>query len=382
MRIFDRNRPFYSLGAFCLRVFIAVIIFGNLSSQASRTHTFQMTGGRTAVTAPALHLESAAGLEAQPENASSKFIVPNEFGNFFQYDRLPEAPGNRAALSVGSVRAFNLLGAGRRDSLITLDYADGVRAFNENLAKLIENSDRISFLAGIIGVDSKRFDLSSRKGVLDAVDAALQDRRHPHSAVPHWNKFYAALPPPPTQMSQSPWRAWLIALKSYAENEQSWNATFFAGETAYSHVKSVIRGGRFYALRGSLSGDLTLAAVAKILREKNYVVSELDVSNAIEHIANYEGHDGVRRFTKNLALLPKDEFSRVLLTIDRRHVSEGQLAGEPMQGKWAYLTKTFEEVQDGLKKVDSPQTLTAAFSRIAGPQPGCRKIFESMTAKP
>jgi hypothetical protein len=313
--------------------------------------------------------------EPEGDNATNKFIVPNEFDNYLQFNGLTESHSRsqKAVIAVGTIRAFNLAAVLRRDILVSMDYSNGVIEFNNTLAEMIGTLSRTAFLASILGVEPGEFDLSTREGVFEAASYALERRTQSPSRNPFVNRFMAYLPH--NTYGQSFWLGWIYSIKNYASSDLRWNATFFSDIANYEHIQKLILHQKYFSVRGSLSGSTSLKAIGRLLEKGGYKVSELDVSNALEHVAKYEGAGGITNFLRNLEALPTDSNTRVLLTADTRIAPDITFESEPRTQEWVYLVRTFRSLADAISGSRNDYELQSRLSRPAA-LGLCRKLVK------
>lgn len=303
--------------------------------------------------------------EPASRNANGKFIIPNELDNNLNYAMIPHSTRTQptAVISVGSLRAFNLMAVKRRDFGIAFDYSQQIADFNRITVDLVSDLDRARFLGALLGDLNP---IHTREEFLARLDQKFKSRAEPQ--VPTGNarldQFLSPLKSPPGSQ-QSLWLMWLMSIRQYANTPESWNATLFGSEENYEHLRRMARESRIRIVRGSLSGDKSLKAIAAGLKSKNYVVSEIDVSNAIEHVANQEGLAGIDRWRANLAELPTDADTRVLVTVDKRFVKDGQFTGSAQVKKWIYSSFKVSEFSEAIATTANGEILSEDLSRAA-----------------
>ncbi len=321
------------------------------------------------------------------------FIIPNEFNNYSQYNRLPKhLEFNSTVISVGSIRAFNLVGVMKRDLLITLDYDVQVRNFNETLANLIRVSTRGEFLKAIFGLRS--LGTSREEIAFGYISYAPQfstqeEQKFSDFFMPRnisdpttksggeltiWKKLWPVLDSRTRQ--ELVWRSWQESLRKFANSEQSWKSTFFGSDEAYDHVRTLIKSGRFFSIGGSLSGDRSLRAISQFLKNNNYWVSEIDISNALEHIYKYEKYAGLQKFIDNIANLPHNSSAQILSTHNLTTESATQLtASDPgWQSDWAYRITPFKKTKALAQELISAEEVTSP--KLSDSLLRCNSLFK------
>ncbi|MES2770092.1 MAG: hypothetical protein V4596_13185 [Bdellovibrionota bacterium] len=306
--------------------------------------------------------ELRLAFEAIDNNANGKFIIPNEFGNYLHYQGGAKLDRS-AVISVGTLRSFNLAAVLKRDLLIAMDYSDEVREFNLILAQLIAKYSLAEFLSVILGGNPNELKIQSKDQFINRIQQLMNREPISFQEDPLIKKFHEFFPKGNvSENQQSLWLMWVFSLRQYTQSDKSWLATFFSNEENYNHIKKMILDKRFLVVRGSLSGDFSMPKIALYLKENKYTVSELDVSNAIEHISQFSGEAGIRAFQRNMLQLPIAKGSRVLITVDKRYVQGGQFAESPQLQKWIYLARSFPELADDLQNVRDPMTLSENLS--------------------
>ena len=285
-------------------------------------------------------------LEAQESIVAygSRFFVPNEFNNYHSFGLLPTYESG-AVVAVGSIRAFNAA-VFAASEVFAIDQVDSTVVFNRLIAKLVTHLSREDFLRVLLG-GHPSLQVSSRQ---DFLTSCLRSRVDPILNVLDLNPLTKSLSsyfPIPKSRGQSLWLGWLHAMANYADNDLSWNATFFGNDRNYRHVRNLIRDGHFHILHGSLTGENTLRAIGRILTEAKIPLSFIDVSNAPEHILAGEGLPGVRRLLENLDRFPTNEKTVVLSTVqlenlksDPWKVSQRYDRLAQKDDSWAYVLTT------------------------------------------
>lgn len=313
------------------------------------------------------------------EKAYAKYILPNEFHNSFQFDQMSASLSAKSVvISVGTIRSFNTAGVLRRDALIALDYAPAVVEFNRLLARMISDLDYRTFVSELLGrqvlfgetLQSEEFLRVAREAKADPsrvfFQTALGRQMHQQILASQGREAFG-----------NHWEIWLDAMKSFAKSESTWKTAFFSDEAAFLHLKHLIKEGRFVSVQGSLSGENALQKIAKELKSMGAWVSELDLSNALEHVVAYERLDGTKKFLENLQSLPTKADTHVLMTLDKVVLTDANVTGDHAQSsKWVYLISSPSELASALEKVGG---INALDSHLLGlreiPGNSCRRSF-------
>jgi hypothetical protein len=302
------------------------------------------------------HPSGQNSLELIAENTKGHagYISSNEFDNQVQFTLLNKSVQGtitkpQVVVSVGTFRAFNLAATLRRDYLICFDFAPGVSEFNLTLSKVIHKYSRLQFLQILLNLDSIPFLKKSAERAYfhEQITNFIQTKAILQTALddPDLKWLLSTLNDPAYQ------RRFYSALLESSRTEERWLANFWGSAKSYRHLQDMINEGRLLTLTGSLSGRKSLASLAKTLKQRQMVISELDISNALESIVNSESAQGILAFQSNLRLLPFDQDSRVLLTINSHGV---YFKNEKPLGHWFYKVLTPEQLEEAL-----PQTTTA-----------------------
>jgi hypothetical protein len=313
----------------------------------------------------------------EPINASAtaKFLIPNEADNWLNLRDVSADPGikPRVAISVGSVRAFNL--AVLADHALVVDYSDGLIGFDKILAEMVLRYNRSEFLAAVSGAPSK-FMISTREDFLRAIAAQRETGAQPKGSEPLTEQFMSFFPDL-GERGQSFWLGWLLAMRNYAQSDLRWNWTFFGSDESYDHVRKMIREGRFHLVRGSLSGNFSMSEISKWMRREGIILGAIDVSNAIEHIANLQGAAGIERFQQNLSQLPIDRDSQILLTVDLKKTENGTALPESSKvGNWFFYARPIAKILDLLTGIQSNDEFNLRLA-VSTKAPACRTILNN-----
>ena len=285
-------------------------------------------------------------LVEEATRAEDLFVAPNEFDAYLHHNRRRADPpvknGPLAIVAVGTFRAFGLLGALERDYLIAVDYAPGATEFNLALARLMTRHKRIKLLGLLIGredfavpkdADERAFIRSVaeqlRAGKLSLTEATTPIVRDADLRIvmSHFRHLSG---------SRSNWDHWLNAIVGFTESPERYAAFILGNEKGYQHAAKTIAEGRFAAVTGSISGPETMRSVGAALEHVGASVSEVDVSNALEGVAQNEGNKGLRRFEIGFLSLPLANGAKMLLTIDSRLKENQRATLGPGRDHWRY----------------------------------------------
>lgn len=338
----------------------------------------------------------STNLISEHTEIASDFIVPNEFDNYLHYNELSRVKDGveRAVVSVGTLRAFNLAGYMERDYLICLDYAPGVIQFNKALANLIAKHDRLDLLRLLlldtetlqVKPDESEYRALRRRLAMreDAGELARAYELSGSTSDPDLKVIYGFLA---SGKSDRPnWRSWLKAFSQFTMNRERYEALFLGNERSYRHLQKMIREGKFFAITGSLSGEKAIRSISGFLRERGLVISEFDPSNALEHVVRAEKEKGMAAFIRNVEQLPFAIGGRILVTVDTRFMSLQDHASFPSIGTWHYAVYKPESLATHLKDARDDQTLVQAFARAGALRSGrpssCHSVFEPRSSIP
>lgn len=318
--------------------------------------------------------------------APATYVVPNEFDNHLQFRELRRspAPGKAVVIAVGTFRAFNALGVLERDALVAFDYAPGIAEFNRALAALIARVDRRELLHLLAGAAPGT--IASGPAERESLRAHLLERK---AAKTEFAELIAATGALTRAESDPALRTvlehlrragragqnlWLNALLETTASPERFTATILGNERAYRHAGGVIANGRFVAVTGSLSGPEALGGIGDLLRARGLTVSELDVSNALEHVMANEGARGMEAFARNLARLPIQSSSRVLVTGYLRTTDHGDVHERlPTVGWWSYGQFDYGAFARLVPGLATEPALFAAYGKLA--PVSCRRLF-------
>lgn len=330
-----------------------------------------------------------SGPVSEDTHASADFIAPNEFDNYLHFREVaPPSPGDgRAVISVGTLRAFNLAGVMERDYLFCVDYAPGIAEFNRALARLIVRFERRELLRLLL-VDSKPIETSGNKPEHLALRERLAERNESGELA---RSLTSAVTEDPDlkvvydffvhgKDDRPNWKTWVKAFAQFTESAERYEATFFGNQRAYEHLQKLIRSGRFFALTGSLSGHETLRSIGRYLAMRGAVISELDTSNALEHVERAEKNVGMLNFVRNAEELPFAKDGRILVTVDTRFLKPEEKAAFPSIGTWHYAVYSPSSLIPTLKNVAKDSDLIQAYATAGANHPqapvSCQAIFQ------
>jgi hypothetical protein len=262
-------------------------------------------------------------LKNEPTLEPARFLVPNEFDNHLQFGSIlqqPQKPDRpRAIVTVGTLRAFNELGALKRDYLVILDFAPDVAEFNAALARLIAQHDRLVTLQTLIGTKSSlnsTDSVSERQRVRNVIEEKMKERRALGAAALPCeieDRTLAKFLSKPALTGYA-YDSWLSALHEWTLSDSRYQSTFFGDAISFDHVKNAIRENRVLSATGSLTGRSTMASIAQFLRSRQITVSELDLSNSLRGIVSLHDRSTLSQFAKNIQSLPVNDLTLVLAT--------------------------------------------------------------------
>lgn len=278
-----------------------------------------------------------------PQPKSGIYIIPNEFANYHQYQAIlkttPALDFSTAVISVGGLRAFNTAALLKRNYLFALDHSHTLNQFNLIIGNMIAQMSREEFLKAILKTTKA---IKTREDFLAATDVAgINKRVSVNSKNPFAKKLYEMLPSPAD--GQSVWLAWLFALNSYGSSQQKWANTFWGTEESYNHIQTLIRSNRFFVIPGSLVGTNAMKAIAEFSRRENIYITEMDISNALEHVSTID----IPVILENASRLPihKKSGMKVLITAALKDVPENFYANDPQEGLFYYLVRDLADLK-------------------------------------
>jgi hypothetical protein len=275
-----------------------------------------------------------------------------------------------AVVAVGTFRVFSLLAASRRDYLVSLDFAPGVAEFNTSLANMATRYSRIQLLGLLIGRANfavpQGFDERTYvRAVVDEIrvaQAPLEQATRPVIAdvdlailMKHFEHQSG---------TRSNWYNWLNALHAFTESSPRWEAFFLGNEAGYQHVVNTIAAGRFAAVTGSITGSSAMKSIGATLKNAGAVVSEVDVSNALEGVVLNQGSAGLLHFELALLHLPLEKSSRVLATIDSRLLDRTEDKLPAGRDHWHYESFEPRALLGALARVHKISGLIEAYAKL------------------
>jgi len=294
---------------------------------------------------PAFKLAEEEGI------SSGRFIAPNESG--YRYFK-PYLHGKKGVLvSVGTFRSLIDANFGDFDHVIQLDYDQLATQFNRaNIQLLATSKDRYEYIARVLIPDGAP-DLVKklRTGKLDHAGFLLEARNRIESYL-RTGRYSAkqrsvaaslakALGEPLPIEGMPSLRLGLISFFRQALSAPIDDAPYFASNTGFEKLRIMALEGRITAVNGSLSGQKTMASIAKRTRALDLEISVVDLSNASDKLIEYS-HETLEPFLTNMARLPFSKDAVVLFTVDIRNGGSG--LAQVSDGGWAaYLGKPAQE---------------------------------------
>jgi hypothetical protein len=249
-----------------------------------------------------------------PEEKSSfhggKHMFPNEYDAWLIGNELGETPLPGAHITVGSLRAFN--GAAWTTGTTVVVDADGdVTHFNALLANVILLSkNRHELLAYLARVNPGQEEVDRAQCTTtyeedrDFVYKSLYRRSCERYEFPDEVKAFHA------QIAKVKDKDIHQMIGEMLRDGRRWTPTILGSDEVFSRVQSKLREGKIVFINGSLSGSMTMPAVAEALRAAGEEVSVVDLSNLDEYLSE----DERQILLDNLKNLPGGEKAHIFRT--------------------------------------------------------------------
>ena len=263
----------------------------------------------------------------------AEYAAPNEHYNYYQYNiaKLGTFDQPTAAVAVGTLRAFNLAGVLRRDMLVAVDISQGIVTINEAIAHMIVQKNRQEFISSLLLFEETQARIDTAEQFRALATLALDN----HDGNREFRRIL--------RRTGNETAKWITEIRKYGTDAETFGGTFFSNDEAYEHVRSLIRNGKFHTRTADLGNYESVFELGEFVRERGHVVSEFDISNVMDYVANLTRSQKLVSFVASVDALPHDRDSRVLLTVFKEFATGYDSLKLPKGDQWVYLAPTFHD---------------------------------------
>jgi hypothetical protein len=256
-------------------------------------------------------------------NLKGRYVAPNELLHVL-LTTIANLGREGALISVGTFRAFGSALAMGAKEVVLLDYDRQTTRFNGVIVDLIKSSpDRHTFLARLLGFsDVDPIIQAAREGASDPASQLARDQAFEAALRTELDKvgfFYGRGHRQPVSDAVDQ-HIWSISTDVYkvltlpSKAPQYWQRSWMGSDAAYAELRTLVEGGHFVPLNGSLTGTETLPSIAAAFTAAGKKVSVLDLSNAMDYMTGQAKGSGFGTLRESLEAIPFSENARVLLT--------------------------------------------------------------------
>lgn len=240
--------------------------------------------------------------------SNGKYIIPNEPRYHLFYEKAQHARG--VLVSVGTFRSLAVGSMGNFSHIVLFDLDPGVVEFNKKQIEALKKSPTLSdFLANLLDEPAFSPIIKEALGSENKIPARsalteLYARMSRQQAIQRLNGNTGSGSLKMTAFE------YLNKLLSYADFDKG--HSFLTNPALYQKLHKLAVDGKIISVRGSLSGDYTLASLAEQLKSLNLEIGILDLSNSPDYIMI--DPVGYKKYVQNLKLLPFSDSSLIQIT--------------------------------------------------------------------